>query len=108
MPSPGWEDLNVFFEVEDFATTALFSRGGEPTSPQVKGIFDDPYYDKQLGEYSATEGDPRLTCKEVDVAQVKKHDECLIASMPGRKYTVIHDPKFDGTGTCVVYLGRVE
>lgn len=108
MPSPAWEDLDTFFDVDDFATTATFTRDGGQASPPVRCIFDDPYFDKQLGEYSGTEGDPRITCKAVDVAGVKKHDECVIASMPGRKYTVIHDPKFDGTGTCVVYMERIE
>lgn len=106
MPSPEWEDLDVFFD--DFATQVAFTSPSGQVLPTFRAIFDDPYFDKQLGEYVATDGDPRITCKEVHVLQVKKHYECTIASMPGRKYTVIHDPKFDGTGTCVVYLGRIE
>lgn len=108
MPSPAWEDLDTFFDVDDFATTATFTKEGGQVLPPVRGIFDDPYFDKQLGEYVMTDSDPRITCKEVDVAGVKKHDECVIASMPGKKYSVLHDPKPDGTGTCVVYLAREE
>lgn len=108
MPSPAWEDLDAFFDVDDFATTATFTDDNGQASQPVRCIFDDPYLDKQLGEYSATEGDPRITCKADDVIGVKKHHECTIASMPGRKYQVIHDPKFDGTGTCVVYMSWIE
>ncbi|WP_036041602.1 head-tail joining protein [Bradyrhizobium yuanmingense] len=106
MPSPAWENLDDFLNVDDFATTATFTNSDGQVSQPVACIFDDPYFDKQLGEYSATEGEPRITCKEVDVVGVKKHHECTIASMPGRTYHVVHDVKFDGTGTCVVYLAE--
>ncbi|QWY14255.1 cementing protein [Xanthomonas phage M29] len=108
MPSPGWENLDEFFDTDDFATLATFVSATSQVSRQVKGIFDEPYFDKQLGEYVQDAGDPRITCKETAARGLKKHDGCTIDSMPGAKYVVSHDPKFDGTGTCVVYLNRVE
>jgi hypothetical protein len=106
MPSPAWEDLDQFFDVDDFATTATFTRVNGQVLPPVKGIFDEPYFDKQLGEYIQDGGDPRITCKAADVVGLKKHDACVVASTPGIQYAVLHDPKYDGTGTCVVYLKR--
>lgn len=108
MPSPAWEDLNAFFDVDDFATVATFTSASGQVTRLVRGIFDEPYFDKQLGEYVQDAGDPRLTCKESDAYGLKKHDACKIASMPDAEYAILHDPKFDGTGTCVIYLQRTE
>lgn len=102
MPSPAWEDTSVFFDTDDFGTTAVFA-GRAP----VPGIFDEPYFDKQLGEYVQDAGDPRFTCEERHVYGLKKHDSCTVASMPGVEFALLHDPKRDGTGTAVVYLARV-
>lgn len=108
MPAPAWEDLGQFFDTDDFATTAIFVNADALPSGPVPGIYDDPYMDKQLGEYTQDASEPRFTCQARHVAAVKKHNEVTIASMPGRKYAVLHDPKFDGTGTCVIYLARTE
>lgn len=104
MPAPAWEDPSIFFDVDDFGTLATFTgRDGVARAP-VPGIFDDPYLDKQLGEYVQDASDPRFTCEERHAFGLKKHDACTIASMPGRKFRVEHDPMYDGTGTCVVHL----
>lgn len=104
MPSPAWEDTSVFFDTDDFGTLATFTGQDGVARAPVPGIFDDPYTDKALGEYVQDSSDPRFTCEERHAVGLKKHDECRIASMPGRVFLVKNDPQPDGTGTCVVYL----
>jgi hypothetical protein len=77
MPSPLWEDLDVFLDTDDFALsgTVTFQSGGVHTFP---GIFDDPYLNAQLGEYDMDNMKPRFLCKEVDVADVRRGDTILV------------------------------
>lgn len=107
MPHPAWEDRSVFFNTDDFGTMATFTGPDGVQRDPVPGIFDEPYFDKQLGEYVQDAGDPRFTCQEEHAFGLKKHNECTIDSVPGVQFALLHDPKFDGTGTCVVYLKRV-
>ena len=105
MTSPAWENLDVFFNVDDFATRATFSRAGVVLR-SVDGIFDEPVLDAQIGEYVSGRGEPRLTCKSVDVLSIKKHDTATIAAVPGATFEVVSDPNHDGAGTAVVSFVR--
>ncbi|WP_441253607.1 head-tail joining protein [Bradyrhizobium sp. 613_E4_N2_2] len=96
----------MFFDVDDFATTMRVD-DGSGTPRVVVGIFDEPYFDKQIGEYVQDTGDPRLTCKEVSVVGLKKHMACTIDGIPGVQFALLHDPKPDGQGTCTVLLKRM-
>jgi hypothetical protein len=107
MPAPAWENTAQFVDLDDFGIQVTITSADGQSSRLIKAIFDDPYMDKQLGEYSAADGDPRLTCQEVDVAGIKKHDECVVAGMPG-KYTVVRDPMLSGNGFATVYMARIE
>jgi len=103
MPAPDWENLDDFLSTDDFATTATFTRAGGQVIPDVRCIFDEPFFDKDLGEYVQNAGEPRLNCKEADVATLKRHDRCTVAGVP-RQFELAHDPQPDGTGWCVVTL----
>ena len=101
MPAPAWEDLEDFLSVDDFATVARFATVSGARA--VMGIFDEPYFNAETGEYDMATGEPRFTCKEADVIGVKRDDGCLIH---GVFYRVDHDPYPDGTGMAVVKLSR--
>lgn len=103
--NPAWEDLDQFFNVDDFAVMVTFTDANGPRKP-VPGVFDEPYFNKQLGEYEQDGGDPRLTLKESDTLGLKKNQLCNIAGT-SVQYALLHDPRPDGQGTATVYLKRV-
>lgn len=103
MPAPAWEDLDEFLALDEFATTATFTTMGNQVR-QVVGIFDEAYFNADIGEYDIATAEPRFTCKQAQVAGLKKHDGCSIG---GVQYTLDHDPHPDGTGMAVVMLVRV-
>ncbi len=100
MPSPGWDNLDAFLSPDDFALEAVVTpRGG--VSRSIRGIFDEPYLNAQIGEYEADSSDPRLTCKAADVADLRREDSAVIE---GRTYYLLTDPQPDGTGFAVLRL----
>jgi hypothetical protein len=108
MPAPSWEDLSAFLSLDDFATTATFTRESNgQVIPGVVGIFDERFSDAQSGGFEIAIGEPAFTCKSTDVAGLKRFDGCMIASEPGVAYQLAHDPLPDGTGMSVVSLLRV-
>lgn len=94
MPSPSWEDLDVFLDVDDFATPASieFQAGGTVT---VNGIFSDPFMNAQLGEFDLNTSEPRLLCKESEVLAVRRGDRVTI---DGKVYDVLNGPQATGDG----------
>ena len=101
MPAPTWENLDDFLQTEDFATVATFTTASGKRG--VTGIFDEPTFNAETGEYDMASAAPRFTCKAADVDGVKRNDACVIA---GVSYAVDHDPHPDGTGLAVVELSR--
>lgn len=104
MPTPSWDKLDAFIQPADFAVVATITlqSGGTRT---VRGIYDDPYLNADLGEYEADISEPRFTCKLADVAGVKRGDSVVIAGEVGT-YDVLREPQGDGTGMCVLKLAH--
>ena len=100
MPAPAWEDLDVFLNVDEFATTATihFQDG---STQAVRGIFDDPYLNAQIGEYEADSSRPRFTCKHADVLEVRRGD---VVDIAGQSYDVLSAAQPDGTGMALLDL----
>ncbi|MFV1534856.1 head-tail joining protein [Phaeobacter sp. JH209B] len=102
MNRPAWDDLDAFLQVDDFAVKATVTpRGGVPR--QIKGVFDEPYFNTQLGEYEADATQPRFTCKAVDVVDLQDKAEVEINGQP---YFLLTNPQEDGTGMAVLQLAR--
>jgi len=102
MVSPAWDDLDAFLQVDDFALEAMVTpRGG--VSRQIRGVFDEPYFNAELGEYEVDATQPRLTCKAGDVADLRDRDQVTIK---GQDYYLLSNPQEDGTGMAVLALAR--
>lgn len=100
MPAPAWEDLSVFLNVDEFAVDAVinFSAGG---SRSVVGIFDDPYLNAEIGEYSMDNSDPRFLGRESDFAGADRGDTLTIG---GVTYDILTGPQSDGVGMSILKL----
>lgn len=102
---PTWENLNDFLVTETaggFAVPAVlsFDDWSKPART-INGIFDELYIDATLGEYHADTGEPRFTCKMVDVADVRRGDYLTIS---GKRYSIMSAPQGDGTGLAILRL----
>jgi hypothetical protein len=102
MPQPEWEDLSTFFDPDEFAATAVITRG-EETVVEVLGIFDDPNAVATLGEYALDHTSPRFTCPETDVAGVHKGD---VVTIEGKEFDLMQEPELDGTGIATLILAE--
>lgn len=103
MPAPAWEDQTAFLQLDEFATPVeLRLTGGEVRT--VCAIFDDPFLDAQLGEYVLETQQPRLTCREADVAGAVRGDRAVI---DGVTFDVLGAADPDGTGMATLLLARV-
>lgn len=104
MTTPAWDDLDAFFDVDDFAVTATITlRSGQ--TRQVPGIYDGPYVKARVGddiEQDTTR--PTFTCKAADVIGVQRGDAIAI---PGEgQFGILTSPQPDGTGTAVLELAQ--
>lgn len=102
MPATGWEDLDEFLSVDEFASTATVVLH-DGTTRQVAGIFDDPYLNAELGEYELDTTRPRFTCKAADVVGVARGDTVTIG---GETFDVMTSPQGDGEGVAMLDLAR--
>lgn len=107
MPAPAWEDLDAFFDLDtnggfSFPAVIQFRDG---TSKTVPVIFDDPYFDAQLGEYAADTSSPRITGKESDLNRIRRGDTIIVS---GENFYALASVEPDGTGTAVVHMTRED
>ena len=104
MPTPSWENLDVFLQgnaVGGFAVQATVTLRRTGEERVITGIFDEPYMNAQLGEYEVDDAQPRFTCKEADVVGIRAKDILLLN---GREFYVMSYPRQDGTGLCILKL----
>lgn len=93
------EDIDAFFDTDDFATAATYTPdGGSPST--VKGIFDDEYFDEVGGSVGIEGSQPRFMCKLEDVSDVSQGDAL---SVNGISYQIVNVQK-DGTGVVILVL----
>lgn len=107
MPTPFWEDLDAFLDLDDFAVPAVIQlQGGGQVSLAV--IFDNPYVEGDLGDASTRdEVRPVATCKEALVGAVRRGDTITIQFPRGpRTFDILTAPQPDGTGTSRIVLAR--
>ena len=104
MPSPSWENLDAFMSLDEFALTAIVWVS-EGVSREVVGIFDDAYFDAQLGEYRLDTSSPRLQSRASSLAGIVRGN---LITIEGAEYLALGVPQFDGTGMATVELVKQE
>lgn len=98
---PFAEDLDQFLQVREFAHSATLILGDAEVRREVVGIFDEPFLDAELGEYSLDTTQPRLLCKEADTRGIDRGDRVEI---DGRVFDIMGLPQVDGTGMATIRL----
>ncbi len=102
MPSPSWEDLDVFLQLDDFAVTGVIHLQSGQTRT-VKGIFDDPYLAARLGGYDRDDNHVTFTVKETDCVGMRRGDTVAVN---GKTFDVMSTPQGDGTGVSLIVLAN--
>ena len=108
---PFSEDLDQFFQVNDFAHACELRLAGDVVRI-VSAIFDEPSVDADLGGagrggrrlsggYTLETTGPQLTGKAADFVGVSRGDLVVI---DGREFDIMASPQIDGTGTAVLRL----
>ncbi|WP_417842023.1 head-tail joining protein [Terasakiella sp.] len=103
MTQPSWDDLDVFLSPDDFGVQAVLTPQDGGTTREVTVIYDEPYFNPQLGEYEADRTEPRANGKEADFVGVKRGDTLTISST-GKVLDILTAPQPDGTGWAVLVL----
>ena len=93
------ENLNQFFETDDFAVDAVINFGSNQTR-NVKVIFETPSQSVEIYDTSIEADAPRLSCKTSDLVSVKGNDTVTVQT---KTYT-IERIGHDGTGISFLYL----
>ena len=90
----------IFFDSDDFASSATFTDVSAGTSSTVKGIFDKESVEQAVGEAGLIEEVPVFTCKTSDVSYATFNDTLAI---DGTTY-YIKEILPDGTGVTRITL----
>ena len=90
----------IFFDSDDFASSATFTDVSAGTSSTVKGIFDKESVEQAIGEAGLIEEVPVFTCKTSDVSDATFNDTLVIDSTT----YYIKEILPDGTGVTRITL----
>jgi hypothetical protein len=101
MSSPEWDEIDVFFDPDDFGVEAWVTPAGGVRRP-VTGLFDDPFLQIKLGTFKGTLTEPTFTGKAADLAGINRGD---VLEIPGKGFFDIMTPaQGDGTGIAMLQL----
>jgi len=90
----------IFFDSDDFASSATFTDVSAGTSSTIKGIFDKESVEQAIGEAGIIEEVPVFTCKTSDVSDATFNDTLVIDSVT----YYIKELLPDGTGVTRITL----
>lgn len=96
------ENFAQFFDTDEFAGEAVFTRGGE-TVATAAVIFNGPSHQVSVYETGVEEPAPFLLAASASVAAVKRRDA---AAVNGAVH-VVERIEPDGTGLTKLYLAEV-
>lgn len=108
MPSPAWEDLGAFLQLDSaggFATTAQLVRASSSAPVTITGIFDEAYMGTEIGEFNMDASTPRFQGAEAELAGILRGD---ILTIHGKSYEAMTGTQCTGDGWAVVALELVE
>lgn len=90
-------DLNLLFDIEDFAVSATYGGG------TINGIFDNETVPMDAGGTAQVHQEqPRFTCRTTDVSSVASGDTMVIDAITYNIVAWIHD----GTGVTILQLEK--
>lgn len=94
MPSPSWENLDDFLDLDDFAVpvTVEFQDG---TTRTVTVLFNNPYLGARGADYVSDNEAPHIRGKDADLAGIVRYDR---VTYDGHVYDVLSAPQSDGYG----------
>lgn len=93
------ENLNQFFETNDFAVDAVINYGNNLTR-NLKVIFETPSQSVEIYDTSIEADAPRLSCKTSDLTNVRKGNTVTVQTKTYEIIRISHD----GTGISFLYL----
>lgn len=103
MAALGFEDLSEFFDLNEFATTAiLYNAGG---AQEIIGIFDEPSVEAEIGQFEIDTVSLTFRCKASEVVNAERGDRLTIDD---RELWLTKLPQADGTGLAVLFLAVDE
>ncbi|PCJ17482.1 MAG: hypothetical protein COB02_13765 [Candidatus Cloacimonadota bacterium] len=96
------EDLNDFFDIDDFAKTVSYTKQGQ-SAISIKVIFDKSYFEIDQGQVGIESNQASIDVKSSDIPSIRHEDSFVIDSIT---YLVrgIHP---DGTGLTTLILEKV-
>lgn len=102
-----FEDLDVFFDTDDFAIVAHLHISETLEDIDINGIFDTPYQKRDFGAFIVDEDAPSFTCKwDPRFDSVRKGDILTIGDENIETFYIDSVPQHDGTGICAMILTR--
>lgn len=99
MPAPDWEDLNEFFDDEEFSDIATFTPESGPAFGVV-GNFDDAYSNPELSEYPMDTQKPQFICPFAKVQNVHRGMACQINEVD----YLVRTNEPEGSGLALIVL----
>lgn len=97
----GFEDLDDFFEMEDFAEPVVVGSGDSQVT--INAIFDNAFYAEDESGYSKQASvQPMLTCKTLDIAPFPKGTQVIVRATTYKIVAL----RPDGTGITEVDLHK--
>ena len=96
------EELDPFFDTDDFAVAATFTRDGDEVAAAAV-IFNGPGHQVTVYETAVEEPAPFLLAPAASVADVRRNDE---AAVEGQGSFVVERVEPDGTGLTRLYLSE--
>lgn len=97
---PDWEEFSEFLDDDEFAVSGVLLLADGSERPTI-GLFDEPYFNTQTGEYDLDTTQPRWGCPAHDAVGVHYGDRIEIG---GTVYDIVTEPQPDGTGWATLAL----
>lgn len=97
-----WEDLDCFFNEDEFAVPGSLTIKKTSTILQLSGILDTPYMKRAFGAVIIDAESPSFTCEwRAEFSDIQAGDELHVGN---QEYYLQGIPEQDGTGACSMIL----
>ena len=98
-----WEDKSVYFDTEFFGVNAtLVMKNTDQPNIHIKGIFDTPYAQRDLGAFIVDAEDPSFTCEWHDGFEHARKGDILRIAEGDKIQEFYIDTAAQNDGTAIV------